>query len=274
MCSNYINFRNKIILDGAIIISRLFTKEDEYHVHKILGGLVLLNMFYQFIIYFIYKEMNLRWYLMLPHIVLHISSFKFNVLSKRPSRMRGNMFIWKELRLHSAIFAYRGCAVIFYPKMGPYVIFATMAAADLATYVYGDPNVSTVRGHHIYQKKSLVKRLAGAFFSISQLGGTLICSGAFQPHGVSPILAFSTLPSIQTSAFGMTLLRKNIISKTTWQIVYSFELVLAYYVWYCEYNNIWLLPISVFAFFLRSQGLSKYIIWMSLLLVNARISFF
>lgn len=252
----------KEVKEKKSIISKLFTKEDTFHIHKLFGFLVLFHFVYQVTYYIFTGTMNIKWYYMLPHVGLHLSSLKFKVLSQRPSKMRGNMFIWQELRLHAAVFAMRAVFAIWYPMYGKIIIFVTMLLADLVTHLYGNPEVSTVRGNHNYVKKSMIKKVSGAFFSISQLGGTLICSGCFQPNGVSKILAFCTLPAIQTSAFGMTLLRKNIISKETWQIVYSIELILTYWIWFTEYRNLWLLPIGMIAYFLRTQNISKYLVWL------------
>ena len=105
------------------------------------------------------------------------------------------------------------------------------------------------------------------FFSTSQMGATIICAGFFQKN-INPILVFCTLPAIQTSAFGMTLLRKNIISKEIWQIVYSIELVLVYIVWLLEYKNLDILGYSLIAYLLRSNNLNKYLLWIFFWLIN------
>ena len=93
------------------------------------------------------------------------------------------------------------------------------------------------------------------------MGATLICSGCFQTSP-NDILTFSTLPPIQTSAFGLTLLRKNIISKKIWQIIYGIELLLVYILWFNVYKNIYIIPLSLLPYFLRRLGFSKYLIWL------------
>jgi len=111
------------------------------------------------------------------------------------------------------------------------------------------------------EKKSIIKQLYSGFFSTSQLGATIICGGFFQKK-VNPILVFSTLPAIQTSAFGMTLLRKNIINKEIWQIIYSLELLLVYFIWYLEYNNLYIIFFSIIAYIYRKLNINKYSLWM------------
>ena len=84
----------------------------------------------------------------------------------------------------------------------------------------------------------------------------------------SKFLTFQTLIPIQTSAFGLTSLRKNIIEKTTWQIVYSIELSLVYIYWYYEYGNLYIIPMSGVPYFFRKIGLSKYAIWMLFIFID------
>lgn len=254
---------------------KLITDEDPYHIHKSMGIYCLLNFVFQLVYYMCYREMILNWMVMIPHVMLHMTSFIFKVLDKRPvtndnkiiSKM--SMFIWEELRLHSMIFGLRSCLIIMFPSItnGRIIVFSTLGLADLITYVYGNPEVTTVRGNNKIEKRSCIKKIYAMFFTTSQMGATIICGGFFQKI-INPALVFCTLPAIQTSAFGMTLLRKNIISKTTWQIVYSIELALVYYVWYLEYNNVDILAYSLMAYFMRSNGLNKYLLWLVYLVVD------
>ena len=155
---------------------------------------------------------------MVPHILLHITSFVFKVLPKRPvtednkiiSKM--SMFIWEELRIHSLLFGLRSAFIVIFPEFSIPIVFGTLFLADLSTHYYGIPNITTVRGNNKMEKKSNVKKLYSMFFSTSQMGATIICAGFFQEN-ISPILVFCTLPAIQTSAFGMTLLRKILLLK-------------------------------------------------------------
>lgn len=258
-----------------IIVEKLITHEDPYHVHKSMGIYCLLNFVFQLVYYICYKEMILNWMVMTPHILLHATSFIFKVLNRRPvtndnkiiSKM--SMFIWEELRLHSMIFGLRSTLIVMFPSVNNcrIIVMSTLFLADLATYLFGNPDVTTVRGNNKIEKTSFIKKMYAMFFSTSQMGATIICGGFFQEN-ISPILVFCTLPAIQTSAFGMTLLRKNIISKTTWQVVYSLELALVYYVWYCEYNNLDILLYSLMAYFMRSNGFNKYLLWFIYLIAD------
>ena len=244
-------------------LSDLITKEDPFHIHKTFGAYVLLHFAYQYLCYFIYGRMYLNIWNLLPHFGLHLTSFIFHVLQKRVmSGDKPNMFIWEELRLHSMIFSYRALFSILMKEISPIFVFTTMLSADGASYIFGDIGVTTVRGHHNRFSTRWYKNLFAAFFSISQIGATVICGGFFQEE-YSTVLAFSTLLPIQTSAFGMTLIRKNIINKKIWQLVYTAELLMVYYFWYQETGNHLIFPMSFFLYILRRFDVSKYTVFMS-----------
>jgi hypothetical protein len=243
---------------------KLITHEDPYHIHKLLGGTCLINYFVQFYLYFMHNTYYLNIYTISPHILLHISSFIFSVLKKRPVESRLNMFIWEELRIHSLLFAWRSCFSILFPTWCPLIFVLTMVSADVATHYHGNQEVSTVRGQHSkVGKRPILKEILGAFYSISQFGATYICF-----IDANPIIIFSTLPPIQTSAFGMTLIRKNLINKTTWGFVYSAQLLMTYYLWYKEYKNMHIFFISAILYAVRRFGTSKYLIWAGVAAIN------
>lgn len=245
------------------LLRKLITHEDPYYIHKTFGLICLSNYFVQYYLYFVYGVYYLDWFTILPHILLNASSFIFIVLKNRPTETKMNMFIWEELRIHSLLFAWRACFCILFPSFKFYICLITLILADVTTNYHGTPNVSTVRGqHHKVGSRSFTKEFMGAFFSVSQFGATYICFYS------SPILTFSTLAPIQTSSFGMTLIRKNLITKTTWSLVYSLELLITYYIWYCEYRNLDILFISLFLYFLRRQNISKYLLWLSVYFIR------
>lgn len=249
------------------VLQKLITHEDKYFIHKTLGFLCLTNYFVQYYFYLLRGRYYLNLYTIFPHILLHASSYIFSVLKKRPRESKMNMFIWEELRIHSLLFAWRACYCILFPKYTDCICLLTMIFADIATSYYGESNISTVRGQHDkVGYRSLLKEATGAFFSISQFGATYICL-----YG-SPMLIFSTLLPIQTSAFGMTLIRKNLITKTTWSIVYSAELLMTYYIWYREYNNVYIFLISTVLYAIRRLKISKYILWFGVYVINFILS--
>ena len=267
---------------------KLVTSEDPYHVHKLCGVACLCNFAYQisrFLLGCSVRPEN-PWTLA-PHGLLHVSSFIFRVLPHRQIGSRANMYIWEELRSHATLFGLRACLVILFPAFGFWISLGTMVLADVATTVQGRPGLSTVRGaQERVGNRSWKKELAAAFFSTSQLGATLITSGLFQQeeivrmHNNDPsgggggyaMLVFATLPPIQTSAFGMTLIRKNLIDQKTWSAVYVIELLFVYYVWYMVYANMNVLGIASVMYILRRAGVSKYTIWIACYILDRRFS--
>lgn len=255
------------------ILNKLITNEDPFHFHKSIGMFVLINFIFQTGYFFIYKEMILNYYILAPHFLLNISSLMFKVLSKRPVAKRMNMFIWEELRLHALVFSYRSLFCVIFPKYKYVWVILTMIFADLISDIYGTKGISTVRGRHEkVGSRSLFKELSGMFFSISQYGGTLICSGCFQPF-LNKELVFLTLPAIQTSPFGMTLIRKNLMNKMHWSYIYSCELIIVYLAWFKLYSNLNLFFYSSILFTLRKIGINKYIIWLSVFFINKNLKF-
>lgn len=245
---------------------KLITHEDPFHIHKTMGIYCLFNFVIQLTSYFFTRDMFLTPIVLLPHFLLNATSFIFTVLKRRPVSDDGkiskkmSMFIWEELRLHSLVFSYRSLLCVLYPQYGHYFVFGTLILADVITDYCGTRGVSTVRGNQNFQSSSVMKQIYSGFFSVSQMGATLICGGFFQEIP-NTYLTFVTLPAIQTSAFGMTLLRKNLISKEMWQFIYSLELTLVYLIWLMEYKNLNVLWISIVLYMLRKGGMNKYILW-------------
>ena len=247
------------------MIQKLVTPEDPYHIHKTCGLYVLMNFIYQYYLFFTTLTMNLTPLILLPHALLHVSSFMFKVLSHRGRTKALNMFIWDELRLHSCIFAFRAIFTILFPEFGKPIVVITMLCADYATKLYGTEGVGTVRGKIAnHGKRNIMNELSVAFFSISQMGATVICAGCFQ-SSPSPYLTFFTLPAIQTSAFGMTLIRKNIIDRSMWSVSYTIILLLVYVAWYKLYGTfesvIYPTIIYLCRRYIRFTWFNKYILW-------------
>jgi hypothetical protein len=252
--------RRRVASQMSALYAKLVTHEDPLHLHKTIGAICLANFAAQMALYALHAPC-LTLYTLVPHMLLPLTSFIFKVLPRRPIENRMSMFIWSELRLHAVIFSLRSCLVIIFPAFAVPIVALTLISADIATLYRGTPGVSTVRGKNTERhSQSWTKATSAAFFSISQIGATIICGGLFQPS-VSPILAFLTLPPIQTSAFGMTLIRKNLITKTTWTQVYFAELLLTYAYWFSVYGNMHVILYAVPIYILRRQRISKYVLW-------------
>lgn len=238
---------------------KLIKVSDIYHIHKILGLIVLINFTFQLILFSFTGSMWLPKYIVIPHILLHLSSFQYKVLHFRIDKPYTNMFIWKEFRLHSTIFVIRSCAIILWPNRSYCIVILSMISADIVSYFYGLPNISTAREYYKYEKNQITKYVLRAYISISIISNTIICCGVLNKP--SSILVFSTLPGIQISTFGMTLLRKKFISLKSGTIIYHIILLIVHIIWYILYNDILLFISAFIIYILRMLGLSKYIIW-------------
>lgn len=247
-------------------LKKLVTHEDPYHIHKLLGIISLLNFVYQTIMmFYLGKLYRFPIWACLPNVTLPITSFMFTVLpKKRPNGSMG-LFIWKEMRLHVLVFSSRGMLSAVFPEYGPVICLATMVAADTATYFYGTRGVTTLRSDHKIPATP-VERVFRHLYATSQFGATVICSGLFQPQ-VTPILAFMTVLPIQSSAFLMTLVRKNIIGPIGWNVIYSAQLLLLYVMWYTQYQNIRVFLVGSVVLMLRPH-MSKYTIWTAMYMLH------
>ena len=261
-------------------MQRLVTREDPWHAHKLCGALCLLNFGFQTWRHFSGRGALLNAWTLAPHLALHATTFIFHVLPRRQKESKAAMYIWEELRLHSMVFAYRGVAAILLPRQHGFAVsMAAMAAADLVSLRFGTPGVSTVRGLQLrVGARAVHKELAGLFFSTSQMGATLITTGLLRRGSAGgaaehhlAMLVFATLPPIQTSAFGMTLIRKSLISQQVWTVVYSAELLFVYYLWFQCFGNLDVVPIALALYALRRAGVDKYLLWIAVFVLDARL---
>lgn len=253
-------------------LSNLFTKADIYHFHKICGAYVAFNFVYQYMSYLITGTMIFNEWNLIPHFLLHISSFSFHVLRSRSIKQKLHLFVWEELRLHSLVFAYRGCLCILFPSMRVPIIFMSMIMADVSTLLTGEHSMTMVRGLHNIHSSKLIKTVYKMFLSVSQISATIICGGFFQLN-YSPVLVFSTLLPIQTYAFGMLLIRNDILNKKQWQIIYIIEILFMYYFWIAETGNYLLIIMSIFCYYCRKFGISKYHLFLSVFLAHMGLKY-
>ena len=61
-------------------VDKLITHEDPFYIHKFFGLIVLMNFTFQYVYYGLYGTMILNNIILIPHILLHVSSFIFKVL--------------------------------------------------------------------------------------------------------------------------------------------------------------------------------------------------
>lgn len=249
---------------------KLFTYEDRYNVHKLLGVVCLTHFVVRFYNLFVYGDMLfldsiVDYLLLFCHFLLSISSLLFAIPSNRVKSM---IVIWPEFRAHSILFATRSlacilCSYAMYSihhvrlACGIIVLF-TMVAADMATQQYNlNMDKTTMRGmswpnffpmnNHHYQ------RIHNCFYSFSQIGATLsMFTGNYPDH------PFMMLLPIQIAPFLSTLVKKNIISDFYWHLVYTLTLILPYLYSPSPVRIEWMVLIAFLRFYLR---MDKYILW-------------
>lgn len=211
---------------------KLATKEDPWHLHKILGTVCLVHFVHRVLLLFTAGSMQFTtpqdMYMITLHGALSASSFIFPLPSVRNA---AKPMIYPEFRAHSTLFALRSVLACMLHHGGYHytwmmlLCIQTMGVADLITLYYKaqqstqsttmrnmpfDPAITTKEQQSIIQMHSRL-----------QLGATWFML-------VNVDTAFLPLLAIQLAAFLMTLVRKSIIGTQTWHLLYSVALWLNY----------------------------------------------
>jgi hypothetical protein len=261
-------------------INKLVTNEDPYHLHKTLGLLSLINLLYRYM--YILPLMGTLGYETISnnntvtvavHTLLPTSSLIFKVLTYRLAKKP--LIIYKEYQLHTILFTLRSVLPYTYDCIAyhagyrrinvlmsetPYIPFLAIMSihmmADIVTRYHGTSGMTTIRCSNkstkLYQ---LILRRTFSFYQFLAIGTML----AAKPTNVSN-LGFNALLGIQSSAFLMTLARKNLISSYTYLSLYLSFLGIGTVVMCKEFDvTFFLLCMCVFGG--RIMGISKYILW-------------
>ena len=108
-------------------IYKLSTKEDSYHIHKLLGGICLVNFIYRFYNLIACGSMQLHNALGIYSVCLHgllsISSLRFHISNVRNT---SKPMIYPEFRMHSILFGLRSVIVVilyYYEMNYKYIIW-------------------------------------------------------------------------------------------------------------------------------------------------------
>lgn len=223
-------------------MAKLFSYHDYFHVHAILGLSALLHFASRFLLLFIYQ-----WDSFTPgvvsaaclsiHFFLHVSSFQFELPR---NRLWTKPMIWREFRVHNAIFAYRHlvgtilgtwcaewwwrsppCASALFAKVA--LVLAACKAADVATQYLGSDEKRTTNAMPYPQKTAdNVEQVAKWFYAKSQFAATAIAAFG------TPSLSFLSVLAIEIASFLMTLVRKGIIEAHHYHIVYAASLFIMF----------------------------------------------
>lgn len=227
---------------------RLVTEEDAhyFHAHKIFGVLSLSNYLYRLASHALYGTMFYDRSVRTPvsivvHAMMHVTSFQFLIPSRRN---RVYNIIWPEMRWHSMVFAYRSLlmmTILWLAWVGsipsyvtPWIrgplVLATMGLADSITHYY--TNIDAIKETETTMRNNpypsyispAVSRLYNLMYSTSQVFGTMniLC------RDIGSI--FLIVLPIQIAPFGMTLVKKGIITQAGWHMWYSLAIFANY--WY------------------------------------------
>jgi hypothetical protein len=264
-------------------LTKLATHEDPYHLHKTLGILSLVSFAYRYLWVLPtsgtlgFEGSAFDWVNICLHMALSSSSIIFHVISSR--KLKFPMLMWEEYRLHAIVFTLRcfsvycmGAAVrsnqwlanfVDTTMPGRFVCFALVMAhhvlADYITSCYGTPGVTSVRVA-VSKKTGEVKFGAvKKFYSFYQF---IAISAHMLPHARMMDLGYNSLIAIQSSAFLMTLCRKNIITFREHGIIYTLCLVLSFVYIMMTQGTFKFVALTAGAFALRTQlRMDKYVIW-------------
>lgn len=215
---------------SSFYIKKLNTNEDYFNIHKLLGGIVLINYIYRFGLLFIKNDMNLENNIGIGllgiHGLLSLTSLIFKLSNKRNKILP---IIYPEFRLHNILFAFRSilCCLSFYftsnklnaKIINYFICFYVMFTADIITYIYkSSENNTTMRSmptniKYDENKKNKIKELHSSL----QLYATYYMIGNINT-------SFSPMFAIQIASLLMTLVKKNIIKIMWWHYLYTISL--------------------------------------------------
>ena len=245
---------------------KLNTKEDEYHIHKLLGSFCLLNFIYRFYCLFSQGTMFLNTpnglYSVIIHGILSISSLQFHISNIRNT---SKPMIYPEFRMHSILFGLRSVIITimyYYEFNYKYIItvcYLVLFLSDFITKKYnvGNRNKNTMRDIPFETVNEVIKKEMVQMYSIMQIGGTIFMLGNINS-------AFSPLLTIQTAAFFMTLVRKSIITTNAWHYLYTISLFMNYLLFPTFSPSFLLflvLTITIHQVIIFPYKISKYIAW-------------
>jgi hypothetical protein len=255
------------------IIQKLFTGEDKFNVHKTLGLICLANFVYRYSYWFLYGTLGyetntfMNTFTISAHMALSSTSLFFHVLSRRLKTRP--LIIYKEYQLHTILFTFRSIIWYFVPRFYkeidvlPVVMLAIHLLVDLATQFYGTEGMTTVRVQN--QSKNIVTNLFRRSFSYYQILAIAALLSATEISVANT--SFNFLIAIQSSTFLMTLVRKNLIRPYTHLGIYGFCLFIstAHIYKNCDID---IFIGAMFVFLLRTQGVNKYVLWVTFYFIH------
>jgi hypothetical protein len=253
----------------ATIASKLITREDPYHFHKVFGLFALGSFVYRYL-YVLPTTGGLGFtgsffdiLTLCSHWMLSSSSLIFHVLDKRI--VERPLIIYEEYRLHAIVFTTRAVGISLF---GIYtteldentrrwalggMLVSLHLLVDWITRKYGTVGVTAVRNNNDGDYKYI--RLFYSFYQICALGSHIIVDKNLCDLG------YNALVAIQSSTFLMTLKRKSIIRWKSHMFWYSFALLLSYSVIWRTKGWQFFIQMAVVFFFRVNFNMNKYLLW-------------
>ncbi|CAJ1356212.1 unnamed protein product [Effrenium voratum] len=244
--------RHAVNLKGSSWAGKLFTREDRFQIHKVLGVYVLLHYLYRHIRVFAGNPTGgftgswLSLLMVIPHAMLSLSSLIFHIPRERVAE---KPMIWQEFRAHNICFALRSflCFTLLWiaqhaEMQGSHFAVAlrgvcvlgsaalclgAMRAADWATARLREKSAESTTATMPYWE-GCSQRTQGrfkAFYMLAQIlatGGCLASFNLFWP--------FAIMLPIQLASLLMTLVRKGILSTKGYHLIYTASLVVPFFV--------------------------------------------
>jgi len=272
---------------------KLFTKEDPIGVHKYLGLFCLLNFIGRYAqMYFFDPAAGLGtrghpWFSMaclLPHALLSLTSLIFHTVPKE--RVVGKPMIWQEYRVHNIIFGVRSVvtalaaalAIRFNNAPVARNLAITFSGACVLLANYGaDKATEKLRAVEVESTTATMPYWDGCsietqkkfkdFYAYCQFMATLACLSCG-----NPAWPLAVLLAIQLASLLMTLVRKGLLSARGYHYGYTASLVVPYFVglrsmlFTQTYEFPFMLALAYGMYQLRRRGVSKYALWIPVVL--------
>ena len=269
------------------IKKKLFTHEDYLNMHKIFGGLILVNVLYT--IFDIYKsgckgELTMRkigwefFIFLIIHLFLSLSSLQFHVPNN--SNFYTNISIGEEYRLHSIIFAIRHFIVIFllyffnnnlYSQfLIPIVVLLNMYFADLISLFKKpkDDNLGYKIGSLPFWSNCSkeIQNIITSIYTFAQIYITYLLISLKSNIEINLFAIFI----IQITAFMGTLSKKGFINNFHWHLIYLSQYLITFFLFFNHKNifTIQNLIIGLIIWALRTKfNFNKFFLWTTISII-------
>lgn len=269
---------------GTSLLGRLFTREDGFNIHKVLGFSVLLHVFYR-----IYTQLAWHWdggfssgwvdlALCWLSIALQSTSYFFEVPR---ARLLGSPMIWQEWRAHNYIFVLRH--VLGFTICWGYlrwvnisnkiagtllsfsmfaVLYGQLYSVDVITaYIREDKHTSLTASWPFWEGCPIwLEKAIKWYYTIAQFqASTLLIM-----TGTDLYAKYMVIFPFQFASFLMTLVRKGIITTKGFHAGYLWSLwMVVWLILKCDVvTTVASWAMWIFLYFFRSNGLSKYALWL------------